>query len=150
MLWESNAILVYLAAKSGDRTLWPADPKGQADVVRWISWEGAHWTPACAPIAYERVLKAMLGQGGPDPAVIEKALPEFHRVASILNNHLKGRKWLTGDNLTVADFSVGSTTSIAAPAQFPMENYGEIARWYGALAAVPGWRAAQAAPPTRS
>jgi glutathione S-transferase len=150
VLWESNAILVYLAAKSGDRSLWPADPKGQADVVRWLSWEGAHWTPAGVPIVYERVVKAMMGQGGPDLAVIEKALPEFHRVAAILNDHLKGRKWLTGANLTVADFSVGSTMSMAATAHLPMENYGEINRWYGALAALPGWRAAQAGPPAQS
>src|SRR5690348_10674288 len=86
VLWESNAILFYLAAKSGDRTLWPADLKGQADVLRWMTWEAAHWTPACIPLAYERVVKGMAGGGGPDLAVIEKALPEFHRVAAILND----------------------------------------------------------------
>lgn len=150
VLWESNAILVYLAAKSGDRTLWPTDPRGQADVVRWMSWEAAHWTPAGSPIVYERLVKAMLGQGGPDQAVIDKALQEFHRVATILNNHLKGRKWLTGEHLTVADFSVGSTLSMAAPAQIPMEGYAEINCWYGALSSLPAWRTAQAPPPARS
>jgi glutathione S-transferase len=147
VLWESNAILFYLAAKSGDRTLWPADLKGQADVLRWMTWEAAHWTPACIPLAYERVVKGMAGGGGPDLAVIEKALPEFHRVAAILNDHLKGRNWLTGANLTIADFAVGSVMAMAEPAQYPMANYGEINRWYGALAAMPAWRKALVAPP---
>jgi glutathione S-transferase len=40
VLWESNAILFYLAAKSGGRTMWPADLKGQADVLRWMTWGG--------------------------------------------------------------------------------------------------------------
>jgi glutathione S-transferase len=85
----------------------------------------------------------MLGQGGPDAAVIEKALPEFHRMATLLNNHLKGRQWLCSAKMTIADFAVGSTLSMAGPAQFPMDNYGEITRWYQVLSALPGWKAAQ-------
>ena len=143
VLWESNAILCYLAAKSGDRTLWPLDPKSQSDVIRWLSWEGAHWGQACGVLVYERVVKGMLlGLGGPDPAAVEKGEQEFHRFAAVLNGHLKGRKWLTGANLTVADFSVGAAMAMAEPAQYPMANYAEITRWYAALAALPAWRGA--------
>jgi glutathione S-transferase len=59
---------------------------------------------------------------------------------------LKGRKWLTGAHLTVADFAIGSTLSMAAPAQFPLENYSETNRWYGALSALPARRAALVIP----
>jgi len=147
VLWESNAILVYLAGKAGDRTMWPTDIRGQADVTRWMSWEAAHFTPACIPLVYERVVKALMNLGAPDLAAIEKALPGFHALAAVLDGHLRGRKWLTGANLTIADFCVGSTMAMAAPAQYPIENYSEINRWYAALSALPGWRAAQAAPP---
>ncbi len=44
-LWESNAILQYLAAKKPESGLWPADIRGQADVARWCNWESAHWSP---------------------------------------------------------------------------------------------------------
>lgn len=147
VLWESNAILFYLAAKSGDRTMWPADLKGQADVLRWMTWEAAHWTPACIPLAFERVVKGMSGKGGPDETIVEKALPEFHRCAGVLNGHLKGRTWLTGANLTIADFAVGSAMAMAVPAQYPMAGYGGITRWYGAVAALPAWKKSLVAPP---
>src|ERR1019366_9775634 len=48
VLWESNAILQYLALKKPESGLWPADSKGQADVLRWLLWEAAHWSPACS------------------------------------------------------------------------------------------------------
>ncbi len=147
VLWESNAILFYLAAKSGDRTMWPADLKGQADVLRWMTWEAAHWTPACIPLAFERVVKGMAGKGGSDEAIVEKALPEFHRCAAVLNGHLKGRAWITGADLTIADFAVGSAMPMAVPARYPMTDYGEITRWYGALAALPAWKKSLVAPP---
>ncbi len=43
VLWESNAILFYMAAKHPEKGLWPSDLKGQADVIRWLAWESAHW-----------------------------------------------------------------------------------------------------------
>jgi glutathione S-transferase len=43
VLWESNAILVYLASKRPEKGMWPVDVQGQADVLRWMFWESAHW-----------------------------------------------------------------------------------------------------------
>jgi glutathione S-transferase len=142
VLWESNAILQYLAAKKPESRLWPADAKGQADVVRWLSWEGAHWTPACAPIIFERVVKQLAGLGEPNAAEIAKAEPEFAKFAEVLNGHLKGRKWLLGNDLTIADFSVGAPLIMAEAARLPLADYPEIARWYKGLAALPAWQAA--------
>ena len=63
VLWESNAILQYLAMKKPQAGLWPADGRGQADVLRWMFWEASHWFPACAILVFERVLKKLTGQG---------------------------------------------------------------------------------------
>jgi glutathione S-transferase len=38
VLWESNAILFYMAAKHPAKGLWPTDLPGQADVLRWLAW----------------------------------------------------------------------------------------------------------------
>lgn len=141
VLWESNAILHYLAAKQPGSGLWPSDAKHQTEVIRWMSWEGAHWAPACGMIAFERVAKKLFGRGDPDPAMIAKGEQEFHRFAGVLNGSLKGRKWLAGNALTIADFSVGSWMALAQPAQYPVASYTEITRWYGALASLPGWKA---------
>lgn len=145
VLWESNAILHYLATKKLDSGLWPSDAKGQADVLRWLSWEGAHWTPACTPMAFERVVKKLAGLGDPDPTEVARGEKLFHQFAEVLNAHLKGRKWLLGNTLTIADFAIGAPMTMAEPGQFPLANYPEITRWYAALAALPGWKKAVAA-----
>ena len=147
VLWESNAILHYLASKKPESGLWPADARGQADVIRWLSWEGAHWTPACTPMAYERVVKKLAGLGDPDLEEVAKGEKLFHQFAEVLNAHLKGRKWLLGNDLTIADFSVGAPLVMAEAARYPLASYPEITRWYGALAALPAWKRAVALPP---
>jgi glutathione S-transferase len=145
VLWESNAILQYLALKKpAGAALWPSDARRQADVGRWMFWEGAHWAPACGTLAFERVVKGLLGQGGPDPAVVAKGEQEFKRVGGILNNALRGRKWLAGNDLTLADFSVGPWMALAQMAQYPVAGLTEIARWWEAFAALPGMKKALA------
>src|SRR6202158_596909 len=108
VLWESNAILQYLAAKKPGSGLWPTDARGQADVPRWPSWDAADWSPTCAILTFERLVKKLTGQGEPDPAQIAKGETQFHKFAKVLNAHLKGRKWLGGNQLTIADFAVGA------------------------------------------
>ena len=98
VLWESNAILHYLASKKPGSGLWPSDAKGQADVLRWHSWEAAHWFPACAILAFEHLIKKITGQGEPNPQEVARGEEQFHRHAKVLNAHLRGRKWLVGND----------------------------------------------------
>jgi glutathione S-transferase len=148
VLWESNAILQYLAAKKPERGLWPSDVKRQSDVLRWMSWEGAHWAPdGCSILIRENLLKRIFGGGDPDPAKIARGQSEFHRFGGVLDGSLKGRKWLTGNDLTIADYSVGAWMAVAQLAQYPLANYTEINRWYGTLSSQPGWKEAIVPPP---
>ena len=144
-LWESNAILFYLASKQPASGLWPSGAQAQADVLRWMTWEAAHFTPACTPMAFERVVKKLAGLGEPNPAEVARGEQEFHRYAPVLDEHLRGRRWLVGDALTIADFCVASSLIMAVPAQFPLAKYPEITRWYASVAALPGWQKALAA-----
>ena len=139
-LWESNAIVQYLATKKPEMGLPPKDERARADVSRWMFWESAHWDPACAILVWERLVKGMFGRGAPDPVEVEKGLAQFHRNAKVLDEHLKGRKFLCGDRLTIADFSVGAVMIMAERAQFPLEDYPQIRRWYASLAALPAWQ----------
>jgi glutathione S-transferase len=140
VLWESNAILQYLAAKKPESGLWPSDIRGQADVSRWLNWESAHWSPGCTPFAFERVVKKLAGLGDPNPAEIARGEQLFHPLASALNTSLRGKKWLVGDRLTIADFGVATGMVFADAAQFPLEKYDEIVRWYNAFRALPAWQ----------
>ncbi len=58
----------------------------------------------------------------------------------MLDSHLKGRDYLVGKGLTVADFAVGVVIPLAADAGEPLDGYSGIARWYEKLDALPAWR----------
>jgi glutathione S-transferase len=148
VLWESNAILQYLAAKKPELRLWPSDAKRQADVIRWMSWESAHWAPdACSILIKEHLLKKIFGLGETNPAEVARGESEFHRFGGVLDTHLKSRKWLTGNDLTIADYSVGAWMTVSQIAQYPLAKYAGINRWYDALSSQPGWKEAIVAPP---
>jgi glutathione S-transferase len=61
-----------------------------------------------------------------------------------LDGRLKGKKFVVGDRLTIADFSLGAPLSLAEMGRIPVEPYREIKRWYGTLRALPAWQKTQA------
>jgi glutathione S-transferase len=147
VLWESNAILQYLADKKPETGLLPTDARSRADVTRWQCWDLANWDPACAIMIFERLVKKLLKIGDADLTEIAKGEERFHRAAAVLDAHLKGRKYVAGDRLTVADFSLGAPLNLAVPAQIPLANYAQIKRWHAGLAELPAWRQSLALPP---
>jgi glutathione S-transferase len=142
-LWESNAIIMYLAGKRPG-ALVPADERGRADVLRWMFWDSTTWDPACATLVFERVVKGLFGGGPPDPAELGKGLRKFNFAAGVLDAHLKGRDHVCGDALSLADFALASALTMAEPAKFPLDAYAEIRRWSARMASLPAWRAARA------
>jgi glutathione S-transferase len=146
VLWESNAILFYMASKRPESGVWPSDLKDQADVLRWLFWESAHWdAESCGMVAYEKSSKDVLGLGPPDPAFIARGEQNFSRFAAVLNDSLKGKTWVVGDRLTIADFSIGGLLPSAERMALPIARFPEICRWYEGLASLPAWREALAA-----
>ena len=59
LLWESNAMLSYLATKANRTDLAPTAPQARADVERWMSWGLAHFAPAIRKVAFERIVKKL-------------------------------------------------------------------------------------------
>jgi glutathione S-transferase len=145
VLWESNAILQYLAARRPESGLWPSDALRQADVLRWLFWQTAHWGPTCGTYVFERVVKRLAALGPANEAEVARREPDFHKYAGVLNGQLRGTRWVAGDDLTVADFAIGAWMVYGEDARFPMERHPEITRWYADLAALPAWQRATAA-----
>lgn len=140
VLWESNAIMQYLCSKVPNNSLWPTNPKLQADISRWQFWVVGHFGSACGTLLFERVIKILFNRGEPDEQEIAKGEERFHRFAQVLEQHLTGRNWLVGDGVTLADFAVGSWLAVASPAQYPFANYPEIQRWYVNIEQLPAWQ----------
>jgi glutathione S-transferase len=146
VLWESNAILFYMASKRPGCGLWPSDLKSQADVLRWLFWESAHWdAESVGMVMYEKSSKSMLDLGPPEPGFVARGEKNFRRFAEVLNSCLNGRTWLIGEQLTIADFSVGGLVPSARRMELPVDEYPEICRWYEGLASLSAWREAVAA-----
>lgn len=139
VLWESNAIMQYLASQV-ETSLWPDDAKSRADIMRWQSWQMSHWAKGTQPIQFERFVKKVLNLGDPDEQVIEKATDVFHREAKVLNDHLAAHDYLVNDTLTLADFSVASDLTYGAIAQFPLKPYSHIRDWYARIETLPAWQ----------
>jgi len=146
VLWESNAILFYLASKRPEPRLWPTDLRAQADVLRWLAWESAHWdAESCGMVTFEKNSRRVLGLGPPDPAFIARGEENFARFAAVLDDHLEGKSWVVGERLTIADFSIGALVPTAIHVGLPIGRFREICRWYESLSVLPAWRDALAA-----
>ncbi len=139
-LWEGRAIMQYLASTVPGNTLWPADPKKQADISRWFFWETAHLSKATGTFGFEKMFKPMFMKQEPDMAAVASAEKDFHAVAPVLNGHLEGKKFLLGDDVTLADFTVGACFSFADAAGLPWGDYKHIQAWWTRLNDVPAWK----------
>jgi glutathione S-transferase len=150
VLWESNAILQYLALKRPESGLLPADGPKRCLVQQWQFWDLAHWDPACTPLIFERCVKKLFNLGPPDAAAAAKGEESFHRCAQILDGQLKTHRFVAGDALTVADFSVGAVLNLSQMAELPLQSYPAIASWHKNLTELPGWRKSMVSPPANA
>jgi glutathione S-transferase len=139
-LSESNAIMQYLASRTSN-SLWPDDVRTRADIVRWQSWQLAHWSAdACLPLIFQRLVKKFLNLGAPDEAVVAKATECFNREARMLDAHLAKQPYLVGDAVTLADFGVAASLFYAKEGELPLASYPHIQDWFGRVSALPAWR----------
>jgi glutathione S-transferase len=139
-LWESRAIMQYVASKKPGNTLWPADAKAQADIARWQFWEAAHLSHGTGAFAFEKLFKKIFMKQDPDPVALATGEKTWHQFAPVLNAQLEPRKWIVGSELTLADFSVGACFSYAEAAGLPWDNYPHIKAWYARLGEIPAWK----------
>jgi glutathione S-transferase len=138
-LGETAAIAQYLASQTPN-SLWPDDVRARADIMRWQSWQIAHWSgDACEPLLVERIVKQILKAGPPDEAIVARALEAFNREAKVLEAHLAKQRWLVGDTVTLADFGVAPSLFYAERASLPLADYRNIREWFGRVAALPCW-----------
>jgi glutathione S-transferase len=146
LLWESRAIMQYLAEKTPSQTLLPADARGRADVNRWLFWCSAHLAPAAALLVRERFVKSLSGEP-PDAALEKQGEVLFERHAPILDAHLAGKTWVAQNQLTLADFSLAAGFALAGPARLPIADYAHLRAWLGRVQELDAWQ--RTAPPAR-
>ena len=131
VLWESTAIIRYLAA--GTRLV-PTERRAAAEVDRWIAWQLAHLHPAMSKIAFERIVKRVTRQGPPDQAVIDAATADFMALSAILDGALAGVEYVAGP-LSIADFALAAHYSLAEACGLDLSRFARIESWLSRLVA---------------
>ncbi len=106
VIWESCAILRYLAARYGDGgAFWPADPVARAGVDMWAEWGKNELAQAfTAPIFWPRVRTAARDR---DEGALAASVTRFEDNLDLLEGQLDGRAHVTGDALSLADIVIG-------------------------------------------
>jgi len=139
-LWESHAIMQYLADKTPGQTVYPAEARARADVNRWLFWSAQHLSPAVGVLNWERVVKKFLGAGDPDEAAVKKGEALLNDCATVLDGHLAGRTWVSGKSITLADFALASPLMAIASAKLPVNGFANLMVWLGRVQATEAWK----------
>lgn len=130
-LADSNAILVYLASKYDDARRWlPTAPVAQGEVQRWLS-------VAAGPLAYgpAAARAAELFGAARSPVHAELAASLFTTV----ERHLDGRRWLAGDDATLADLAMYAYTARAPEGRISLEPYPRVLAWLARVEGLTGF-----------
>jgi glutathione S-transferase len=139
VLWESNAIMQYLADQAPGNTLFPRDTQQRADVVRWQFWELAHFNRAFGTLAFETVIKPKLNLGPTDDALVATSLTNLARSAPVLERHLVDRRYMVGEGITIADYSMICLESYRRGIAFDWNPYAHVNAYFDHMRNVKHW-----------
>jgi len=134
---DSNAILVYLAARYDAARSWlPADPAAAAEVQRFLSIAAGAvaYGPAAARLV--NVFNAALDH--------QQAIETAHNLLRVVELHLDGRDWLAGDQPTIADLANYAYIAHAPEGDIALADYPNLQAWLARIEALPGFVPMQA------
>jgi len=104
-IWESGAILRYLAAKYGPKKFWPADPSARAQVDKWAEWAKINVAMGFTEPVFWRVVRT--AEKDRDPNAIRAAVERLEKTLKIAETQLSRHRFLAGDDFTLADIQFG-------------------------------------------
>jgi len=132
VLWESNAIVRYLAAGHSVGNLWPHSLKARADADRWMDWQATELGPAMRD-AFVHLVRTTAEKR--DQNKVAASTNASERLIGILDEHLAKRDYMTGGAFTMGDIPVGLQVHrwLGMPvARVPRPN---VEAWYARLRA---------------
>jgi GST-like protein len=99
-LWESGAILLYLAEKTGK--LLPADPALRYQAIQWLMFQMGGLGPMFGQLGF---FHKFAGKDYEDKRPRDRYAAESKRLLGVLDRHLEGRSWIMGEEYTIADIA---------------------------------------------
>lgn len=134
VLWESHAILRYLASRE-QSSLYPTGLRARALVEQWLDWQGAHQAPAIRDL----VRLTIKTPGPADPQRLAAAVAAANAMFAILDGALGDAPYIAGPAFTIADIpvAVGYQRWATLPSERPA--FAALDRWFAAISARPAF-----------
>ena len=137
VLWESNAIVRYLAAKHAPNALYPADLKVRADADRWMDWATSTLGGVIVPVFWTLIRTPAEKRDATKLAADVKALGD---VMGALEQGLQGRKYVAGDAFSIGDIPAGINTYRFFALDITRPSLPNVEAWYKRLCERPAYQ----------
>lgn len=136
-MFESGAILLYLARKTG--LLWPRAEREQLEATQWLFWQMAGLGPMAGQAGHFRA-------HAPEPVAyaIERYTREAARLYGVLDRRLQGREFIAGEELSIADIACYPWVAPHAGLGHDMSATPDLRRWFERLRERPATQRAYA------
>lgn len=136
VLWESHAIVRYLAAKHGAGTLWPADLKQRADSDRWMDWTFTF--QAALRAVFWGLVRTPLEKR--DPQAIEEGRRKCAELLAIPDHYLASKPYFAGNSLTIGDVPLGCHVQLWMRLPIERPAHRNLQHWFDRLCARPAFK----------
>jgi glutathione S-transferase len=143
VLWESNAIVRYLAAKHAAGTLWPTDLKVRADADRWMDWCTSTLSPTVRPVFWNLVRTPPEQRNMKE---IEDGSKNMAELLVRLDAALAGRNFIAGDQFSMGDIAFGPIVYLVNNISFDRPKLANYDAWYARISGRPAFRKVVALP----
>lgn len=134
ILWESNAILRYMAAQFAGE-FWPPDLEKRASADRWMDWQFSY--ADSQRDAFLNLVRRTPGER--DAAAVAASVKRSGEMMAILDAALAKQKWLSGDDFGIGDIPMGVYAHSWFTLDIERPERPHVANWYERLKARPGY-----------
>jgi glutathione S-transferase len=137
IVWESNTIVRYLAARYGAGRLWPIDPAHRSEADRWMDWQQTTIAPDMFPVFWGLVRTPPEKR---DTAAIKAAGERLAASFQMLDRHLAGRPFVAGTDFSMGDIPVGCANARYAKLDIAKPALPNCDAWHRRLMERQGFR----------
>ena len=129
-LWETGAILIYLAEKTGK--FLPKDGPARYETIQWVMWQMGGAGPMFGQFGH--FFKYAADKVANNPYPEERYAGETRRLLGVLEGRLQGRDFIMGDEITIADIAVWPwirclDTGYGAAERLKLDEFPTVAKW---------------------
>ncbi|KAB2846190.1 MAG: glutathione S-transferase [Hyphomicrobiaceae bacterium] len=137
ILWESNTIVRYLAAKHATGSIMPAGHAQRAQAEKWMDWQLGSIQQGMTPIFWNLIRTPPDKR---DMKAVEAGQATVNKNMAILDGHLQGKAFMLGDALTVADIPLGCIAYRWYGMPIERPAFANVRAWYERLSTRPAYK----------